>query len=221
MTKRIWAALFAAVLFSGCEDSMLDPTTEATGIVVDHITNKPLSGVTVTLTEDDDRWVGRSVVIAEQQTDASGKFVFKFEWKDSPYTIKFKKQNYIYSRVTYNELFPNLSPVVTDYELLESLKKKQEFVIDMEPIGQIVLNVAHPQPNGRKLTLKLENMSKKLHSLNFQAFEGTGLTDYKIDATANKYTRYTYTIEENGKSQTKVDSIFVNHITPTPLTITY
>lgn len=223
MTKRLWAALVAVLCMSSCEDSVLDPTTEVTGIVVDHITNEPLSGVTVTLSENDDVWLGGARILQEQQTAADGKFAFKFEWKESPYKIRVKKQGYTYTHLEYNERFKELPPVVTDYQTLESLKKKHDLVFDMEPAGNIILNVinSQPQSGNSRLTLKLENMSKSLHSLGFQTFEGTGLTDYLIMATANKYARYTYTIEKDGTSQTRVDSVFVNHITPTPLTITY
>ncbi|GAB3203201.1 5-hydroxyisourate hydrolase-like protein (transthyretin family) [Pontibacter aydingkolensis] len=139
--KKLGTILVAAILLFGCEDSVLDLTTEATGTVIDHVSKQPIAGATVTLSENDDVLLGGARIIAEQQTDANGKFAFKFEWKESPYKLRVTKQDYTFVHIERNERFENLPAVVTDYRILESLKKKQDFVLDMEPVGSLIVNI--------------------------------------------------------------------------------
>ncbi|WP_299820475.1 hypothetical protein [uncultured Pontibacter sp.] len=224
MSGRLRAAFVVAILLFGCENSVLDPTTEATGKVVDHITNQPLEGATVTLSENDDVLLGGARVIAEQKTDAAGNFKFKFEWKESPYKLRVAKENYTYTHIEYNERFENLPPIVSDYQIMESLKKKQDFVFDMEPVGSLVLNITNADANPTdKLTIKFENVNKRVPVVGPQVYAGNSISGYSVGAyaIANKYVRYSYTIEASGTSLTKVDSIFIKHVEPTQLHITY
>ncbi|MEJ8800632.1 carboxypeptidase-like regulatory domain-containing protein [Pontibacter sp. H249] len=223
--KKIIPLLAVAMLLFGCEDSVLDPTTEATGTVIDHITKQPIAGATVTLSENDDVLLGGARVIAEQKTDAKGKFAFKFEWKESPYKLRVTKPDYTFVHVEHNERFENLPSVVTDYRVLKSLTKKQDFVLDMEPVGSLVVNIRNtqPQPNTNKITVRFENVSKRVVSIWTETFTGNGIEGYNVGgyATANKYVRYTRVTEINGMYETKIDSIFIKHVTPTVLDINY
>ncbi|MFD2515288.1 hypothetical protein ACFSRY_15555 [Pontibacter locisalis] len=225
MRRKLGAALLVALMLTSCEDSVLDPTTEVTGKVVDHVTNQPLSGVTVSLSENDDVWLGGARVIAEQQTDVNGNFGFTFEWKESPYKIRVSKQKYTYHHVEYNEKFKNLPPVITDYQELESLNKKQSLIFDMEPVGALVVNItkSQPQASDSKLTIKFENVNKATPTVGPQVYTGNSISGFYVGgyAIAGKYVRYIYTIEKSGISQTTRDSVLIKHDVPTTLDISY
>ncbi|MDX5348889.1 MAG: hypothetical protein LPK19_16780 [Hymenobacteraceae bacterium] len=219
--SRIFLFLLALVALASCNDVALTGDITIKGVVVDAVTQVPLDSAVVELYEDNDGAFMGKHLLKEAHTDNSGRFQTSFKYKEGPYIIKVKRNNYSYFRLVYSKLTNDT--LVVDYENVDGLKKEQHFTLDMEAERSLNVHLKNTAPfnSDDKITLRFKNLSKRFRDLT-ETYTGTGeLKKTIVYAAAGKYVPVTATITKNTVTTVIQDSVFINKDSQTTYYLEY
>lgn len=207
--KKYWFALLCFISLTACKEVEELTTVDLSGQVLDATTKAPLENVSVDLYEDNEGPFMGTHLLQTYTTDNSGNFSFHFGYREGPYRVYVRRDDYMYQRVEGDKILNQQH--IFDFQTVEPLKHEQHMVFEMDPLAFLTVKLTKVTPVQSDDQIKLEiGESLTNQPLMSRTFNGLSFIDLDVgNIPANRYIPIRCEVRENGIWRSVEDSVYL------------